>query len=304
MSLASDNRWWATLDPWIAAAWCVELALYASLAWKAARNGLARLGARRAAAALTVSALLPYLLYAPATGAFDPARFLALTFLAALASFWYAALPRRRAADAAFLVLIAAVVLAKVWNHVYARPSNWPPMETLGQLMWIRVGVGSALAIRHAEGVGFGWLPTQREWRIGALHFLAFLPLGLLLGWATGFIRGLGWQGPIWREALVAVATFLGMLWVVALGEEFFFRGLLQRWLSEWSGSQRIGWLVASVLFGAAHLPFRGFPNWRFALLATLAGLFYGRAYLAGGGIRAAMVAHALTNTLWRAVLR
>ena len=45
------------------------------------------------------------------------------------------------------------------------------------------------------------------------------------------------------------------------------------------------------------HLPFGRFPNWRFALLAGIAGLFYGRAYAKSGGIRAAMVAHALMNT-------
>ena len=101
----------------------------------------------------------------------------------------------------------------------------------------------------------------------------------------------------------MAVGTFFGMLWVVALSEEFFFRGLLQRWLSEWLRSERGGLVVASVLFGLAHLPFRSFPNWRFALLAAVAGLFYGRAYLKAGGIRAAMVAHALVNTVWRVLL-
>jgi uncharacterized protein len=48
------------------------------------------------------------------------------------------------------------------------------------------------------------------------------------------------------------------------------------------------------------HLPFGTFPNWRFALIAAIAGWFYGRAYLKTGSIRAAMVAHALTNVTWK----
>ena len=54
---------------------------------------------------------------------------------------------------------------------------------------------------------------------------------------------------------------------------------------------------MATLAFGLVHLPFRSFPNWRFALVATVAGFFYGRAYSLSGGIRAAMVTHALVNT-------
>ena len=102
---------------------------------------------------------------------------------------------------------------------------------------------------------------------------------------------------------LIAAVTFLGMLWVVALGEEFFFRGLLQQWLGKWLRSPVAGWLLASALFGLAHLPFRSFPNWRFAAIAAVAGLLYGRAYVKAGSIRAAMVTHALVNTTWRVFL-
>ena len=86
-------------------------------------------------------------------------------------------------------------------------------------------------------------------------------------------------------------------IWVVALAEEFLFRGLLQQRLSLWLRSSPAGCIMASIAFGLVHLPFGRFPNWRFALLAGIAGLFYGRAYAKSGGIRAAMVAHALMNT-------
>src|SRR5436309_2124548 len=107
-----------------------------------------------------------------------------------------------------------------------------------------------------------------------------------------------------WRAlggiAALAAATFFGILWVVALGEEFFFRGLLQQWVTGWLSSEWAGLLVTSVLFGAVHLWFRQFPNWRFAALAAVAGVFYGLSFRQAHSIRASMVTHALAVTAWR----
>jgi membrane protease YdiL (CAAX protease family) len=294
---------WPGLNPWAAAAWLLELILYSSLASAALRRKLEHANRRLLTFACIVSALLPYLLYAPACGVFQPGPAALLALLATGVSAWYLILPRCPAADAGFLLLVAGVTLARVWKRVYLTPWDWPPMDPLGQLMWIRLGILAALLLRKAEGIGFGWFPSPREWRIGVIHFLAFLPAGLGLALATGFIPDLVPPFPSARLLLSAAATFFGMLWVVALAEEFFFRGLLQRWLGEWLDNPTAGWLLASALFGLAHLPFRSFPNWRFALLAGVAGLFYGRAYRVGEGIRAAMVAHALTNTVWRVLL-
>ncbi len=293
---------WGLTGPaaaWVAAAWLAELVLYVAPAFARLRGLLGRLPATTVALLLTAAAPIPYLLYAPACGLADPAALARLLALAAALSFWYAVWPRRRLTDLGFVALAAAVTLARLWKPIYPSPPGRIPMEVLGQLMWIRTGLAAALVLRRPEGVGFGWLPCRREWKIGVKYFLWFLPVGSALALATGFAR---WDPRPASPALI-LGTLLGMLWVVALSEEFFFRGLLQGWLAEWLASERRGWLLASLLFGLVHLPFRNFPNWRFAVLATAAGLFYGRAYRAGGGIRAAMVAHALTNTAWRLLL-
>jgi membrane protease YdiL (CAAX protease family) len=49
-----------------------------------------------------------------------------------------------------------------------------------------------------------------------------------------------------------------------------------------------------------AHLGYGPFPNWRFALVASVAGLCYGHAYSKTRSVRASMVAQALVNTVWR----
>ncbi len=250
------------------------------------------------ALALAACALLPYLAYSIPTGAFRWQSFGLLAALVLAVSLWYAVLPRRRLVDLTFLVFVAAVILGKGIPEIYA--AGKLHVEILGDLMWRRTAMLSVLAVRQADGLGFGFFPTAKDWRIGAREFLFFLPIGVALTLALGYMRFHAPDGPAWRIAAVTIGTFAGMLWVVALTEEFFFRGLLQQWLSSWLASPLAGLLIASAVFGAVHLPFRAFPNWRFALIAAIAGVFYGRAYARAGSIRAAMVAHALTNTTWR----
>src|SRR5208337_26763 len=79
---------------------------------------------------------------------------------------------------------------------------------------------------------------------------------------------------PVW----LVPGIFLGMLWTVALSEEFLFRGVLQQWLEEWSWSRSTALVLTSLSFGVVHLWFRGFPNWRWALIAAALGWFCGRA--------------------------
>jgi len=102
------------------------------------------------------------------------------------------------------------------------------------------------------------------------------------------------------RVAVQAIGTFFGFLWVVGLAEEFFFRGLLQAWVAEWLGNQRLSLCLVSVAFGSVHLWFKPFPNWRFAIMAALAGVFYGLAFQKEKSVRASAVTHALTVTVWR----
>jgi hypothetical protein len=106
-------------------------------------------------------------------------------------------------------------------------------------------------------------------------------------------------------NALQAFGTFLGVLWVVALSEEFIFRGLLEQWLECWTGSGTGALIVTSAIFGSAHLGFhRIFPNWRWAIVAGILGLFLGLAWRSARSVQASMVTHALIVTLWRVFLQ
>ena len=251
------------------------------------------------AVALTLAALAPYSAATIALGSFEWRSFFGIGALAAAASFWYIVLPHKPASDIFFLLLMAIVMVARVFHQFYPAPHPKIPLQTLGQLMWIRTGALAMLSIRRVRGVGFGFWPQLREWKIGVVYYAISVPALAALAWWIHFAKPrmpTGWE----RTSFLAVATFFGTLWVVALGEEFLFRGLLQQWLSAWLASDWIGLIAASILFGSVHLWFSHFPNWRFFLLATIQGIFYGLAFRKGRSIRASMVTHALVVTTWR----
>jgi membrane protease YdiL (CAAX protease family) len=280
-------------------AFLIEAGLYLAAGLESTRERLERLPPSRLALLMTLTAPVPFAVYTLATGLWDWGSFAAVLALSAVASFWFVILPRNTAVDIAFLALMAAPMLADLFKRIYPTPMPKLALSVLGVSMWVRTGILATLSIRRMEGIGFGFLPRGGEWLLGARYYAYFLPVGIALAVALAFVRPEAPAASL-RTVLLAFATFFGVLWVLALSEEFFFRGLLQQQLARAMKSEWAGLIVASVVFGLVHLPFRAFPNWRFALLATVAGLFYGLAYMRGRSIRPAMVTHALVVTTWK----
>jgi membrane protease YdiL (CAAX protease family) len=283
---------------WLAAlpAFLLEVTFYASLASERIRARFERLPQPLFAFLLTIAAVLPYCLATLAFGTFSWKYLAWIAMLGAAVSFWYILLPKKPAADILLLVFMATVWIASLFKHWYLSPYPKLSLQVLGQLMWFRTGLFAMLSIRRVKGVGFGFWPSPREWKIGAIHFAIFVPLAAAVAQAIGFAGfrlPTGWE----KTTLLAIGTFFGIFWVVALAEEFFFRGLLQQWLTAWTRSEWMGLVAASLLFGSAHLWVHSFPNWRFAVMAALAGIFYGLAFRRARSIRASMVTHALVVT-------
>jgi membrane protease YdiL (CAAX protease family) len=281
-------------------AFLLEVTFYYALADDRIRGRIEKWPPVTVALALTGAAIAPYLAASILLGSFRWGSCLALLGLAIVVSFWYVLLPKKAGSDLLFLALMAAVMIARVFPHLYLSPHPKLPLSALGQAMWVRTGVFVMLAIRRVTGVGFGFWPNRQQWKVGALYYLAFLACAVELAWLIHFAKPhlppWGWE----KTSLLVVGTFLGVLWVLALGEEFFFRGLLQQWIGSWVGSEWVGLLLTSLLFGSMHLWFHQFPNWRFAIMAALAGVFYGMAFRQTKSIRASMVTHALVVTTWR----
>ncbi len=280
-------------------AFLVELALYILPGFAGVRNALAALSKPVLALLLTGAAMVPYVLATVPLGDFRVTSLLGVGAIAAAIAFWYVALKPRLSTDLLFLAVIAAIFLSHAFRTLYPAPVPTLPLEILGRLMWIHTGVIAVLCIRGLEA-GFGFVPRPREWRVGLLLTLCFVPVGAMLGYLLHAAR---WH-PIavlsWKLPLLVLGRFLGVLWVLALAEEFFVRGFLQQILTRALKSETAGIVAASLIFGALHLPFGTFPNWRFAILAATAGLFYGLAFARTRSIRAPMVMHALVVTAWQ----
>jgi uncharacterized protein len=290
---------WITLA--VVPAFLLEAGFYLAAGLPTIRALLERWRPERLATAMTLTATVPYVVYSIGTGMFDWLSLLKILGLAGVASFWFVLFGRRPVTDLLYLVFMAAPVLLKLFPAIYADPYPKLQLHVLGALMWYRTGLLAVLSIRKMEGINFGFVPARTDWAAGVRNFLYFLPLGFLLGYWLNFFSLRSPLDRMWP--VLFIGTFVVFLWVVALAEEFFFRGLLQQLLTKISGNQWFGLLTASLIFGLAHLWFDEFPNWKFVPLATCAGLFYGRAYMQARSIRAAMVTHALVVAVWKVFL-
>jgi len=281
----------------IIAAFLVEYSFYLVPGFEPARQWLTdRLSRPWLAVLIAASGALPYLVYSVPTGLFSWSAFFLLCAIVALVSSWYVALGPSIIADSLFLILLAAIYLSRPFDHIYTS-SAVKGLSILGHLMLIHTGALATLALRAGEPLSLGFLPSQKEAIAGVQYFFYFLPLGFPLVMWLG-VAHLTFSAGIllWK----ALATFFGALWVVALSEEFFFRGMLQHWLEQWTRKPWLALTVASIVYGASHLWVRAFPNWRMALVDSFLGCFCGLAFRKAGSIRASMVTHALVVTLWR----
>jgi hypothetical protein len=167
-------------------------------------------------------------------------------------------------------------------------------------LFAINVALAAFLIVRRMEGIGYsiGWRLTWIFYAV--LSFAVIAAIDVPLGVAIRFVK-FDPSAAHWRAFPL---VFLGILAFTAWPEEFFFRGLLQNLLSKSLRSEKTGWIVASVLFGLSHIVHGRFPNWRYVLLATVAGLFYGFTWRKTGSIFPAAVVHTLVDSIWFLLFR
>jgi uncharacterized protein len=246
-------------------------------------------------ARIVVAAALgvPYLVFAIPTGTLD-ARFaipmLGLPVLLA-ALLESSAMPQKLAwQDVATLAVIAAIYILRVLDGAWPHPG----LGSLPKLYAADVALYLYVAVRKQEGMGYSFSPQGSAFFIGLREWACFTPFGLGLGFALNFIH-FHRQVPSTAEALAEVfITFL----LIAIPEEMFFRGILQNLLETRLGRTR-ALAVTAVLFGLSHFNKGATFNWRYVLLATIAGIFYGRAWRAKRQILASTFTHTAVDVIW-----
>jgi hypothetical protein len=283
----------------IALAFLTEVTFYILPGFTGALAALRRIQQPQAAGLTTTAALLPYLILTIPQLSFSPERFLTLAAIMGAVAFWLL-LPAHPLRNLSFLVLLGGILLSGIFEWIYPSPEAKTPIFVLGHLTLISTAVLAVLLFDPSDQIRFGFIPTARECGIGTLWALGAAAVALPLGLKLGVLHLGAHPVPFWA----ALGEVLAFFWVIALSEEFFFRALLQQWLTNWTGSAETGIILASAAFGACHLSFgRQFPNVRFAILVSIVGLFYGGAYRQGRSMRASMVTHALLVSAWRLFL-
>ena len=168
-------------------------------------------------------------------------------------------------------------------------------------LLAINVALATFLFVRQLDGMGYNIVWGRDAALSVGIHFSLLAAIVIPLGTTLHFIR---FDPTVahWKSLPVdAIAILLLTAWP----EELLFRGLLQNSLSRTLSSETGGWITASVIFGLAHITNNGvFPNWRYTLLATIAGIFYGRTWRKTGSIFPAAIVHALVDTTWHLLFR
>jgi membrane protease YdiL (CAAX protease family) len=195
-----------------------------------------------------------------------------------------------------FALLVVALIIE---THVFASAWPVPGLSGLEKFLFVDVVLYEYLVVRTHLEIGFDLRARISDFVVGLREFALYAPIALALGFALGFlhlhaIRGnLAWIGASW----------LFTLFFVALPEEIFFRGILLNLLEKKMGT-RAALFVSATLFGLAHFNKRAIFNWRYVMLAAIAGVFYGRSYLANRRLLSAGVTHATVDTVWSIWLR
>ena len=159
----------------------------------------------------------------------------------------------------------------------------------------ILLGLVVFRCFRALPGMKYNPPGTSRDLRLALFAFAVCAPFLIAVGIAIGFIP---WPHLPVRGAVSMAEAAPLIFFATALPEEILFRSLIQNLLMLRFGA---GWRVlfaASLIFGAAHLDNgpQPLPNWRYMILATVAGIAYGRVFQQGSSVTAPAALHCMVD--------
>jgi len=190
-----------------------------------------------------------------------------------------------------------AIVLLTVGLAVDLRwfERAWPNgLTSLGKLLLVDAALYGFVVIRQLNGTGFDFHFRWSDWKTGVRELAYFSPLVIAGGLALGFLHPHG--NPL---RLSMIPTWIYIFIFVAVPEELFFRAWVQNLLERRVGC-RAALVLTAVLFGLSHFNKRSaYFNWRYVVLASVAGIFYGRAWREQGRGPASAITHASVDAIW-----
>jgi uncharacterized protein len=242
--------------------------------------------------------VLPYILYAAGTADFRWLAVARLVVIAAPLIGVYSVFPVGYSAkfqwqDTLVAVWLILVVVFHFYKGIWNGPLN---LDFMARLFILDLGALCWIFIRPVPDLGYRLDLGKMVLLAAARNFVFFAAIAIPFGLALGFTS---WN-PRWHSLLNFLIVYLQILLFIALLEELFFRGFLQNLLVKSLGSWWRGQLIASCIFGLFHILHVPFPNWRYVILASIAGWFYGSAFRSGATLLSSALLHAMVDTVWR----
>jgi uncharacterized protein len=191
-------------------------------------------------------------------------------------------------------VLVLAIVGLPIEFNWFRGAFPSEGLSSFPKLLMVDAALYAFLVVRGLENIGYDFRPRARDFLVGLRELLFFAPIVITLGLVLHFITPHGGLPPAATAASVLLITFF----FVAIPEELFFRGLLQNMLEARVGVTR-SFCIAAAIFGLSHFNKPGPFNWRYVLLATIAGIFYGRAWHDRRRLLASAITHTLVDVIW-----
>jgi hypothetical protein len=183
--------------------------------------------------------------------------------------------------------------------------SAWPAhLAIFNKMLLLDAGIYGFILVRRLDGTGFDLRLRLRDAAIGLRELAWYAPIALALGLGLGFLHPHQATPGGWPGVAPIAGAWSFTFCFIAIPEELFFRGWLQNLLERRMGRYP-ALVLTAILFGLSHFNKRAVLfNWRYVLLAAVAGIFYGRAWRQERQVGASAITHASVDTIWSLWLR
>ncbi|HKE21372.1 MAG TPA: type II CAAX endopeptidase family protein [Bryobacteraceae bacterium] len=159
----------------------------------------------------------------------------------------------------------------------------------------ILLGLTLFLCFRGMSGMKYNLPRRTSDWRLPAVAFLITAPILIGVGIPIGFIP----PPHLPTVPAARMVSAVGLIFAgTALPEEILFRALIQNLMMQRWGENTRTLLAAALIFGSAHLDNgpQPLPNWRYMILATIAGAAYGKVFQKSSTVVSSALLHTVVD--------
>jgi membrane protease YdiL (CAAX protease family) len=198
--------------------------------------------------------------------------------------------------------LLDFVTILLLWLPLeFAAGASLIPRPAQGFLHSVAYGIAILLALilflgfRALPGLKFNPPRHAQDYWLPIAAFAITAPVLAIVGVAIGFI-------PPPHAPTQSAARMLSAIAIIfagtALPEEILFRSLIQNFLTLRFGASTRTLLIAAFIFGCAHLDNgpQPLPNWRYMILATIAGIAYGIVFRKSSTVLSSALLHMMVD--------